>query len=50
MWEANIKIDPRELGWFSVDWINLAQDTPVEGSFEHDNERSDPITRWEILE
>jgi hypothetical protein len=26
MWEDNIKIDLRELGWGDMDWIHLAQD------------------------
>jgi hypothetical protein len=26
-WEDNIRMDLRELGWESVDWIHLAQDT-----------------------
>jgi hypothetical protein len=25
-WEDNIKIDLREIGWGSMDWIDLAQD------------------------
>jgi hypothetical protein len=25
-WEDNIKMDVREVGWGSMDWINLAQD------------------------
>jgi hypothetical protein len=25
-WEDNIKINLREVGWGSMDWINLAQD------------------------
>jgi hypothetical protein len=25
-WEDNIKMDPREIGFGSVDWIHLAQD------------------------
>jgi hypothetical protein len=25
-WVDNIKIDPREIGWDYVDWIELAQD------------------------
>jgi hypothetical protein len=25
-WVDNIKIDLREIGWDSVEWINLAQD------------------------
>jgi hypothetical protein len=26
MWVDNIKIDLREIGWDSMDWIDLAQD------------------------
>jgi hypothetical protein len=26
MWEDNIKMDLREIGWGGMDWINLAQD------------------------
>jgi hypothetical protein len=25
-WEDNIRIDPREIGWEDMDWINLAQE------------------------
>jgi hypothetical protein len=25
-WEDNIKMDHREIGWGSMDWIDLAQD------------------------
>jgi hypothetical protein len=25
-WEDNIKMDLREIGWGTVDWINVAQD------------------------
>jgi hypothetical protein len=25
-WEDNIKMDPREVGWGGIDWIDLAQD------------------------
>jgi hypothetical protein len=25
-WEVNIKMDRREIGWGSMDWIDLAQD------------------------
>ena len=31
-WEDNIKMDPTEIQWDSINWIN------VEGSTEHDNE------------
>jgi hypothetical protein len=26
MWENNIKMDLREIGWGGVDWIGLAKD------------------------
>jgi hypothetical protein len=26
MWENNIKMDLREIGWGGMDWIDLAQD------------------------
>jgi hypothetical protein len=26
MWEDNIKMDLREIGWGGMDWIHLAQD------------------------
>jgi hypothetical protein len=26
MWEYNIRMDLKEIGWEAVDWINLAQD------------------------
>jgi hypothetical protein len=26
-WEDNIKMDPREVGWGSMDWIRVAQDS-----------------------
>jgi len=26
MWEGNIRIDLREIGWEGVDWIHLTQD------------------------
>jgi hypothetical protein len=25
-WKDDIKMDPREVGWGGMDWINLAQD------------------------
>jgi hypothetical protein len=25
-WEANIRLDLREIGWSGMDWIDLAQD------------------------
>jgi len=26
-WDDNIKMDLQEVGWVSMDWIDLAQDT-----------------------
>jgi hypothetical protein len=26
MWDNNIKMDLREIGWGGIDWIDLAQD------------------------
>jgi len=25
-WEDNIRMDPREVGWVGVEWMNLTQD------------------------
>jgi hypothetical protein len=27
MWEDNIKMDLKEIGWGGIDWIHLAQDS-----------------------
>jgi hypothetical protein len=32
-WEDNIKMDIREMGWGSMDWIDLAQDRNRWGAF-----------------
>jgi hypothetical protein len=48
-WVDNIKIDRREIGWGGMDWTDLAQDMPVEGSCEHGFEPSGSIKCWEIL-
>jgi hypothetical protein len=37
-------------GWGGVDWIDLAQDRPVECFCEHGNKHSESIKYWEILE
>jgi hypothetical protein len=39
-WMDNIKKDVRGIGWDGVDWIDLAQDGPVEGPCEHGDEPS----------
>jgi hypothetical protein len=33
MWEDNIKIYLREIGWGSIDWIDLAQDRDQQRAF-----------------
>jgi hypothetical protein len=49
-WMDNFKIALREIGWDSMEWIDLAQDRgAIEGSFEHCNEHSGSRKRWEIL-
>ena len=35
-WEDNIKMDPKEIQWDSINWIDMA------GSTEHDNELKVP--------
>jgi hypothetical protein len=43
-WVSNIKMDLREIGWDSMDWIGLDSGSgPVEGSCEHGNEPSGSI-------
>jgi hypothetical protein len=50
-WKDNIKVALREIGWGSLDWIDMAQDRrPVEGSFENGNEPPGSVTSWEIPE
>jgi hypothetical protein len=38
--EDNVKVDLKEMGWYGVDCINLAQDNDTCGSREHGNETS----------
>jgi hypothetical protein len=40
-WVENIKMDLREIGWGSMDWIDLAQD-------RDGNERSGSIKCWKV--
>jgi hypothetical protein len=50
-WLDNIKMYFKEIGWYGMDWIDLAQDRDLwRGSFEHGNEPSGPIKCYEILE
>jgi hypothetical protein len=48
-WMDNIKMDLREIGWDSMDWIGSEYGL-VEGSCEHGNELSSSIKCWEVLE
>jgi hypothetical protein len=47
---GNIKIDLRETGWKSMDWIELAHYRPVKGSCEHGNKPSGSVKCCEVLE
>jgi hypothetical protein len=49
-WLDNIKMNLREIGWGGMDWIDLAQDGPVEGCCEHGNESLCSIKCWKVLE
>jgi len=40
MWEDNIKLDLREIGIDGVNWIKLAQDSPMVSFREYSNEPS----------
>jgi hypothetical protein len=42
-------MDRRELGWGSMDWIDLAQVRTSGGSCEHGKEPPGSINYWEIL-
>jgi hypothetical protein len=50
-WVNNNKMDLREIGWGSMDWIDLAQDMAQwRVCCEHDNEPSGSIKCWEVPE
>jgi hypothetical protein len=51
MWVDNIKTDLKSerMGWYGLDRTGSVLG-PVEGSCEHDNERSGSIKCWEVLE
>jgi hypothetical protein len=46
-WKYDIKMNRREIGWVSMDWIDLARGQC--GACEHGNEFSGSI-KWKILE
>jgi len=49
-WENNIRMDLREIGWETVDWIYLSQNRDqVMGSCEYGNEPLDAIKCREFL-
>jgi len=45
-WEDNITMDPRQVEWEVVDWIQ----GPVAGSYERDNEHYSSIKGREFLD
>jgi hypothetical protein len=50
-WVDNIKMDPREIGWVGMDWVDLSQDRDQwKGSREHGGEPPGSIKYWEVLE
>ena len=49
-WENNIKINLREVGWESIDWIDLAQDREAAVSCKCVNKLSDSIKCGEFFE
>jgi hypothetical protein len=51
MWEDNIKMYFRGIGWSGMDWIHPLQDIGLLERFcEYGNEPSGSIKCWEILE
>jgi hypothetical protein len=50
-WVDDIKMDLRGIGWYGMDWIDLAQDRgPMEGSCKHGNVLSSSIKCSDVLE
>jgi hypothetical protein len=49
-WEDNIRIDLGFTMYNGVDWVHLAQKSPMVSSCEHSNESSDSIKDGEILD
>jgi hypothetical protein len=49
-WENSIKMDLRQTGWGSMDWIHLAQDRDQWCFCDHSNELSGSIKCWKIVE
>jgi hypothetical protein len=49
-WVDNIKMDLREIGWYGMDWIDLAQDKHHWRACEHSNDPLGSIKCCEVLE
>jgi hypothetical protein len=49
-WQDNIKMDLQEVGWGSMDWIELAQDREGAGSCKCGNEPSGSTKCGEFLD
>jgi hypothetical protein len=49
-WEDTIRINLKEIGWEGVDWMHLAQDSPVADLCEHSNELLHSIKGGEFLD
>jgi len=43
-------MDPKQIGWKGVDWIQLAQDKTSLGYYEHSNEPSGSIKGGTFLD
>jgi hypothetical protein len=51
MWEDNIKMDLREIGWGGMDWTDLAEDRDQQRALVNTgNEPSGCIKCWKIPE
>jgi len=50
-WEDNIKMDLKETGWVSMDWIYLVQDRgQMVGCFERGNGHTGSVVYGEFLD
>jgi hypothetical protein len=43
MWNDNVRMDVKEIGFWGTDWINLAQDRQVVCSCGHRNKHSSSV-------
>jgi hypothetical protein len=49
IWEDNVTMDLREVGWESVDWIHLGQDGSAAGTFRLCKRRGIPWRAEQLL-